>query len=100
MQEVVINEWADFERIVARAEPDSPLHCPYFFRGQPGDWPLLPSLARQAKKCGLTNEQSLRVEQEALKEFKLQAHLYLPGTMIAQAEDQPGWWALMQHHGV
>lgn len=100
VHEVKINRWSDFDQIAVQADSDSPIDNPYFFRGQPRDYPLLPSLSRQACRCGLTPEQTLRLEKDALKEFQLQAHLYLPSAMIAQVKDDPGWWALMQHHGV
>ena len=56
LHEVVIDAWADYADVAMRAEPPSPLDYPYFFRGQPGDWPLLPALARQA----ITSEKTSR----------------------------------------
>ncbi len=81
--EVVVKNWDQFVEIADEAEAPSPLDHPYFFRGQATDQPLLPSLARHAIKCGLTAKQTLEVEDVALREFKLQAHLYLPAVMIS-----------------
>lgn len=95
-----VSDWDTFVQIAHEGESASRLDGPYLFRGQPEDWPLRPSLARDALRCNLTGSHARAIEKEALKEFKLQAHLYLPAAMIAQARDLPGWWALMQHHGV
>jgi len=98
--ETEIGDWDDFVEAIHRDESALRLDIPYLFRGQPRDYPLLPSLARYAMRCKLTGKQARAVEKEALKEFKLQAHLYLPAAMIGEAKDLPSWWALMQHHGV
>ena len=95
-----VSDWDEFVQIVHGGESASLLDSPYLFRGQPEDLPLQPSLARYAVRCSLPGRQARAIEKEALKEFKLQAHLYLPAAMIAKAKDLPGWWALMQHHGV
>jgi len=98
--DIVVKDWGHFVEIADEAEAPGPLDHSYFFRGQPADRPLLPSLARNASGCRLTARQTLKIEKQALKEFKLQGHLYLPASMITEAKDSMDWWVLMQHHGV
>ena len=100
IQEVTIRSWSEFVHAVEPGATRLPGEEPYFFRGQLADKSLLPSLARHATRWGLTAEDTLTIEREAISEFRLQAHLYFPAAMIPDLGDLPGWSVLMQHHGV
>lgn len=61
------------------------------FRGQPGDWPLIPSIARER----LTDE-ILNAERLMLEEFQRHSLPFLTITPVTVWD----WLALAQHHGL
>lgn len=100
--EVEIKDWDSFISLTNEFDVGSPFRSAYVFRGQArDDWFLIPSLLRHAKSKGIDSEQTLKLEEEALKEFYEQAHLYLPDRVTPERrEELLGWWSLMQHYNV
>lgn len=94
-----IENWADFNKFVSIFSTASPASLMFMFRGQArADCPLIPSFARYAIAAGLDATKALKLEAVALREFRKQAHLYLPSQMIQPAHDLVAWWTLMQHY--
>ena len=97
--ERTIKYWDDFNKFVSTFSIASPASLNFIFRGQArADWPLIPSFARYAIAAGLDATKALTLEAVALREFRKQAHLYLPSQMIQPAHDLVAWWTLMQHY--
>jgi hypothetical protein len=99
-----IKSWQSFVNVASlTVDTDPGANVPaYLYRGQPdSSWELSPTLLRNlSPQC--SPEQALKIESEALAEFKAQAHLYYQPSDLPQ--DDLGaslfdWWALMQHHG-
>jgi hypothetical protein len=93
--------WKEFQdHSDALTEVGLPSKPAYLFRGQPdADRSLLPSFTRYAREAGLTSEQAIRIEDEALTEFARQAHLHVPSSILMETNGLMGWWSLMQHYG-
>jgi len=100
--EVEIKDWNYFVSLTNKFDVGFPFRSVYVFRGQARDaWSLIPSLTRNAKSTGINSEQTLKLENEARKEFYEQAHLYLPHRATPESrEELLGWWSLMQHYNV
>jgi hypothetical protein len=97
---VHIRAWQDYVNHAKEFETSSPLHNNYVYRGQAdSEWELIPSLLRRAKEFGLTAPQLHEIEKSTLKEFRKDAHLFLPHHKIHKEEDLIAWWLLMQHYG-
>jgi hypothetical protein len=72
----------------------------FWFRGQSNsDFDLEPSFLRTSSGLGLSAEDALGLENEALKAFQFNAHLFVSQQLLAKVRTIPCWWALMQHHG-
>lgn len=72
-----------------------------FLRAQPkSDWSLRPTLLR-ALPAGITEGDSLKMEDMAFRTFIAQAHLYVNPTALPPANQKHylvSWLALMRHH--
>jgi hypothetical protein len=88
MENIKINTLTEFTKLIEETFRDQ---SDVLFRGQPGDFPLLPSIARER----LTDD-ILAVEKSMLDEFRLHSLPFLkvlPSTIWE-------WAALAQHHGL
>jgi hypothetical protein len=71
---------------------------PGIYRGQGGDWPLLPSVARSFMQRA--RQRNPLVEKNLLERFRLNAAGFLPALEDTSTH---GWWrclVLAQHHGL
>jgi hypothetical protein len=89
MNEIVIESLAQFTDFVETTLTDQ---SDVLFRGQGGDWPLLPSLVRQRP----THGDLLATEQSMLAEFQRHSVPHLHATPQTTWD----WLALAQHHGL
>jgi hypothetical protein len=71
----------------------------FWFRGQNNAaWHLESSFMRSSKHLGISADAVVRLEAEALKAFRSQAHLFVQPHLLDKVRTTPCWWALMQHH--
>jgi FRG domain len=71
----------------------------FWFRGQSNAaWHLESSFMRSSRHLGIEAEAIVRLEAEALKAFRSQAHLFVEPHLLDKVKTIPCWWALMQHH--
>ncbi len=96
---VTITDWDQLERAARALTPASPLQTAYLFRGQSSaSWPLSTSLAR-CLPTDCTVERALRIETALMRDFRSQAHLHVPASVLQMTNQPVDWWSLMQHHG-
>jgi hypothetical protein len=70
----------------------------WIFRGQKTQYPLQPSVEREAAP-GMRLEWNA-LESEMLPEFQKKAGMHISRDHLPQPEDKLSWLALAQHHGV
>jgi len=100
MEEIRINSWHEFVKIVDHLDVGSAGKPVYAFRGHAAaDWVLRPSLLRWLHSAQMTEDKALQLEKGALAEFQTQAHLHISPNMLSNTTDTVSWWYLMQHHG-
>jgi FRG domain len=88
------------QREVADMVPTSaPSDVAFWFRGQSNAaWHLEPSFLRSFRHLGESTAAALRLEEDALKAFRSQAHLFVQPFLLEKVKTTACWWALMQHH--
>jgi hypothetical protein len=98
--ERIANTLEDFVREVADMVPTSaPSDVAFWFRGQSNAaWHLEPSFLRSFRHLGESTAAALRLEEDALKAFRSQAHLFVQPFLLEKVKTTACWWALMQHH--
>ena len=100
MEELRLNNWAQFSQIIDHLDVGDPLNVPYAFRGHSDvDWLLQPTFLRSLAENNINEERALALEKAALSEFKSQAHLHLTANEYSLTTDTVSWWTVMQHHG-
>lgn len=94
---IVVHTFDDLVRLDASIQYDRPSLITFLFRGQArAEWPLVPSLTRRMRACGLAVPQALALEHSARLAFQAQAHLHLQ--LLSEPEDVVTWWLFMQHY--
>src|SRR4051812_5456607 len=72
----------------------------YWFRGQSNEgWDLETSFVRSSRGLGLSADDAIGLEDEALKAFQFSAHMFISPQLLEKVRTRPCWWAVMQHHG-
>lgn len=95
-----VENWSDFIDLVDYFDIATPDRVEYLFRGQAdANWDLAPTLLRQLRETGVSEEKAIKVEAHALGEFKSQATLHISPNMLTTTTDLHGWWSLMQDYG-
>jgi hypothetical protein len=100
MKTIPIYTWDELVAVANEFDVGKPPAPAYLFRGQPdARWSLHPSLLRYIKSFQIPEEEALRIEMEALEEFRGQAGILLPPNVLVATPDLLSWLSLMQHHG-
>jgi hypothetical protein len=99
---IEIDSWSRFTEFSTRVTMHDLDVIAYLMRGQADEsWPLMPSLLRNFPP-GVNVNEALKVEKFGISEFRMQAHLHLPVSVLPSTslskDPITEWWALMQHH--
>ncbi len=96
MREIVLTDWGHFIQTVSELAGVSAFRTPFLFRGQVSRaWSLQPKIAR-ALQLEINDAMANRIEKEALRKFRREAHLGTDLHSLPHNEDRIGWWSLMQ----
>ena len=108
MRDIPVKDWQDFVEAADKlqhASLGSAADRAYVFRGVPEmSYGLKPSLLRLLEGGVPDPGVALAVEDQALREFVRQAHLFLPAGVLSffarrlSNRDVLDWWIVMQHH--
>jgi FRG domain len=99
--EIRVENWQGLVDLDGQINNPFAMNPSFLFRGQArAEWFLVPSFLRVAEDNDLTVENSLRLEEALLGEFRTGAHLYLPPSVLPQdPRDMVTMLAGMQHYG-
>lgn len=94
-----ITNWKDLMGVAESLGQPFPWPSAYVFRGQANaDWPLVPSLTRQAKSLDLAREKLVEIEALLMHDFRAAAHGLPEASIVRELADLARWWGVMQHH--
>ena len=95
-----IETWSELVEYFDRLYAGKSWDMKHLYRGQSDeDWQLDDSLSRLVEPALATRDRLINLEQIAWREFRGQAHLYMPLGGEPNHESLLDWWSLMQHFG-